>query len=451
MAASSAWNKKTRRTQVAIIGRPNVGKSTLFNILTDSRKSVVKNQPGVTRDIVIEPAEAWGKEFDMIDTGGLTESPDLFSQLIREQVKEALQGIDLLLVVMDGRVGLMPEDRDVARLAATLQKPYLIVVNKVDREHELDLKKAEFYEFGHDVVSVSCERRIGVDEVLQWICDHVQPHEEVVGAGVTLALVGKPNVGKSSLTNKLLGYKRMLVSEVAGTTVDAVDTVLEFDGKPYTLIDTAGLRRSAKRDEDVEIISAFKSQQAIERSDIVLLMVSGPEGLSDQDAKILAFALKASKPVILVANKSDLGAKERADYRTWFRSKIEDEIHFFPDIPVVFTSALTGQGIRDLFRTVDDLWEKLHKRIGTGELNDFFMRVIRQEPATVYGTVDVKFYYLTQTQQVPPSFIAFANYPDGVSPGYRRFLAKRLQDEFSLEGIPLRIFVMGRRKPAEAE
>lgn len=433
------------RTRVAIIGRPNVGKSTLFNIISRSRKAVVKNQPGVTRDIIIEPAEAWGVKFDVIDTGGLTESEDLFSQLIREQVLELLSSVDLLIIVADGRAGLVPEDRDIVRLAAESGKPYLIVANKIDKELEMETAKAEFYEFGVDVIAASFEQRRGVDEVLEWIRARVPTQENTQRKGITIAIVGKPNVGKSSLCNYLLGFKRMLVSEVAGTTVDAVDSELEWEGRPYILIDTAGLRKSARRTEDIEIISAFKTQSAIARADVVLLMVSGPEGLADQDAKILAQILEQHKGVILVANKSDLGVEEIPAYRKWFRERLEDEIHFFPDIPVAFISAKTGAGIKDLFRKVDEVYEKLHLRISTPELNAFFMQTIRQAPAPVWGVQDVKFYYLTQTFQTPPSFIAFANYPEGVTPAYRRFIAKRIQEHWGLEGIPIRIFVMKKR------
>ena len=289
-------------SRVAIIGRPNVGKSTLFNYLTDSRKAVVKNQPGVTRDILIEPGEVWGVKFDVIDTGGLTEASDLFSQLIREQVVEFLASVDHLIVVMDGRAGLLPEDRDIIRIAKETGKPFLLVVNKVDRSHDLELAKAEFYEFGVDVVATSFEMRLGLDEVLEWIVSQVKKTENTVREGLKLAMVGKPNVGKSSLCNSLLGENRLLVSPVAGTTVDSVDTELVYEGRKFVLVDTAGLRRSAKREEDIEIIAAFKSQDAIHRADLVLLVVDGNIGPTDQDAKILESCLESHKAVIVVAN-----------------------------------------------------------------------------------------------------------------------------------------------------
>ncbi len=432
------------QSRIAIIGRPNVGKSTLFNILTDTRKAVVKNQSGVTRDIQIEPAEVWGVKFDVIDTGGLTESTDTFSKLIREQVIEFLQSVDLLLVVMDGRIGLIPEDRDVIRIAKETGKPFLLVINKIDSVQNQDLLSAEFFEFGVDIVPTSFENRHGVSEVCEWIVGHVKKSAHTVREGLTVAIVGKPNVGKSSLVNRLLGEHRQLVSDIAGTTVDAVDTELVWNDRKYILIDTAGLRKQAKREEDVEVISAFKSRDAIRRADIVLLMVDGSQGPTTQDAKILEQILTHHKAVILVANKIDVSEKEIPSFRDWFRGRIGDELHFFEDIPVAFTSALTGRGLNELFAMVDDIESKLNRRISTSHLNDFFMQAIRQAPSPVWGTENVKFYYLTQTHQVPPSFIAFANHPDGVTPAYRRFLAKRIQEQFDLKGIPIRIFCMKR-------
>ncbi|MGZ5279760.1 MAG: ribosome biogenesis GTPase Der, partial [Pseudobdellovibrionaceae bacterium] len=304
-----SWNESSTLTtlpKVAIIGRPNVGKSTLFNILTNSRKSVVKNQPGVTRDIIVEPCEVWGKNFDLIDTGGITEAHDTFSQLIREQVIDFLEAVDFLLVVMDGRSGLIPEDREILKIAQMTGKPFLLIVNKLDQQHEADMKKAEFYEFGVDVLATSFEQRRGVGEVLEWIHSVLPEETALVKEGITIAIVGKPNVGKSSIVNKLLGERRMIVSDIAGTTVDSVDTPFTYNGTKYILVDTAGLRKSAKRDDDVEIISAFKSQESIRRADLVLLMVDGTEGPTDQDARIMQAILEDHKGVIVVANKSDL-------------------------------------------------------------------------------------------------------------------------------------------------
>ncbi|MEK7354863.1 MAG: GTPase, partial [Bdellovibrionota bacterium] len=286
-ATSEPLFKALRSTsRVAIIGRPNVGKSTLFNYLTSSRKAVVKDQPGVTRDILIEPGEIWGHKFDVIDTGGLTEAPDLFSKLIREQVVDFLKSVDHLILVMDGRLGLHNEDRDIIRIANEAGKPFLLVLNKVDRISDIDSAKADFYEFGVDMVAASFEQRYGMDEVLEWIVAQVSRTENTVREGLTLAMVGKPNVGKSSLCNRLLGEKRLLVSAIAGTTTDSVDTELLYEGRKYVLIDTAGLRRSARVEEGLEIISAFKTRDAIRRADITLLVVDGSGTYEEQRAHL---------------------------------------------------------------------------------------------------------------------------------------------------------------------
>lgn len=432
--------------KVAIIGRPNVGKSTLFNIITESRKAVVKNQAGVTRDIIIEPVELWGKQFDLIDTGGITEAGDIFSKLIREQVTDFLHSVDLIVAVMDGRVGLVPEDRDIIRVAKQAGKPFLLVINKVDKVTDEEIAKADFYEFGVDIVSASFEQRRGVADVLEWITKQIPEGQQLPKEGMNIAIVGKPNVGKSSICNCILGANRMIVSDVAGTTIDSVDSPFVYNGKKYTLVDTAGLRKSAKREEDLEIISAFKSQEAIRRSDIVLLMVDGTIGPTDQDARIMQAILEDHKGVIVVANKSDLGGREIPEYRKHFREQVQQTFHFFDDVNVVFTSAKTGYGVDELFEMIEKVSEQLTLRIPTSELNDFFFETIRKAPAPVWGTTNVKFYYLTQTYQRPPAFIAFANHPDGVTNSYRRFLIKNIKERFGLQGIPIRIFCMKSRR-----
>lgn len=437
--------------KVAIIGRPNVGKSTLFNILTDSRKSVVKNQAGVTRDIIIEPADVWGKKFDLIDTGGVTEAQDLFSKLIKEQVQDFLHSVDFIIAVMDGRSGMLPEDRDIIKLAKQTGRPMLLVINKVDQHHEDDIAKADFHEFGLDVTAASFEQRRGIGEILEWIHGVIPEAKETLKEGMQIAMVGKPNVGKSSLCNCLLGVHRMLVSDVAGTTVDSVDSPFIYNDKKYVIVDTAGLRRQSRREDDIEIIAAFKSQESIRRSQVVLLVVDGITGPTEQDAKIMQQILEDHKGVIIVANKSDIAKDEVASYRETFRAQVEKEFHFFTDVPIVFTSAKTGSGIDDLFKTIEDVSAKINFKVSTSELNDFFFETIRKAPAPVYGITNVKFYYLTQTNQTPPAFIAFANHPDGVTNSYRRFLIKNLKDKFDLQGIPIRIFCMKSRRGGQSE
>lgn len=449
-STASETNYGVDAPKVAIIGRPNVGKSTLFNILTDSRKAVVKNQPGVTRDIQVEPVSIWGKDFDLIDTGGITESQDIFSKLIREQVSDFLFSVDFIVAVMDGRAGLLPEDRDIIKIAKQTGKKMLLVVNKIDKAHEEELLKAEFYEFGVDVVGASFEQRRGVSDVLEWIVSVVPKAPENPVEGLRIAIVGKPNVGKSSLCNEILGMNRMLVSDVAGTTVDSIDSPFVHDGKKYVLVDTAGLRRQSRREDDIEIISAFKSQESIRRANLVLLVIDGTLGPSEQDAKIMQAILDDHKGVILVANKIDVAQEQIENFKVWFKERVQRVFHFFVDVPVVFTSATEGFGIDNLLKEIDRVNEMINFRVSTSDLNDFFFETIRKAPAPVWGTTNVKFYYLTQTYQKPPAFMAFANHPDGVDNSYRRFLIKNLKERFNLWGLPIRIFCMKSRRGGES-
>jgi GTPase len=428
--------------RVALVGRPNVGKSTLFNRLTRSRRAVVKNEPGVTRDIIEEATEWWGKSFEVVDTGGLSEDRTGFTPLIRQQVIEYLHSVDLILFIVDGRTGIMPEDRDAFRIVKQSGKPFITIVNKCDRTLEAEQYLIDFYEFGENLISASFEQDFGIDTSVEWVLSQLGEQESVEREGFRVTIIGKPNAGKSSLTNRLLGENRVLVSEIAGTTVDAVETEFELGGNKYILIDTAGLRRAAKQRDGVEVLSGFKTRDAIHEADLVLLVIDGTVGPSNQDSRIIEYCLERHKAIIVVANKMDLGKEQHEDFRKWFRERVDFEFHFFTDIPVVFTSAKTGSGLEELFRKIEDIRSKLGIRITTSQLNKFFTEVIKQAPSPVFGTQNVKFYYLTQTQQKPPSFIAFANHPEGVTPAYRRFLVRKIQENWGLIGVPLRIFVM---------
>ncbi len=431
--------------RVAIIGRPNVGKSTLFNFLTRSRKAVVKDQPGVTRDILVGQADWWGQSFEVLDTGGLTGSADIFSAMIYKQVMSILKYVDHLVLVMDAKTGLLPEDKDVIRIAKESGKPFFIVLNKVDREQEANLLKSEFYEFGFDILHASFERRDHTDEIVEKILKAMPKQAPLERTGLRVAIIGKPNAGKSSLFNAIVGANRALVSEIAGTTIDAVEERYRYKNQELIMIDTAGLRKQAKRlgrGDGVEIISAYKSYEAIDRADLVLLVMDATLGPSEQDAKMVSYINDKAKAVVIIANKYDLLKEAVPEPKKWFRDRLDYEFHFAPDLPVAFTSASRGEGVENLLDDVLEIWKKVNMKISTRKLNDFFYDVIRQAPSPVYRTTNVKFYYLTQTEQRPPSFIAFANHPEGVTPAYRRFLIKRIQAEFGLEGIPVRVYIM---------
>jgi GTP-binding protein len=431
-----------RIKRVALVGRPNVGKSTLFNRLTRSRKAVVKDERGVTRDIQIETTEWWGKSFEIVDTGGLSEDKEGFTPLIRQQVVEFLDSADMVIFIVDGRDGLLHEDRDAFRVVKASGKPHLLVVNKCDRTIEADNYLPDFYELDDAPMPAAFEQDFGIDTLVEWVIANMGDEEVVEREGFRVCIIGKPNAGKSSIINRLLGQDRMLVSPTAGTTVDSIETPFDLNGQQYILVDTAGLRRAGKQKDGVEVLSGFKSRDAIHEADLVLLVIDSEVGPSNQDSRLIEFCVDRHKAIIVVANKSDLAKKQHEDYRAWFREKVAFEFHFFADIPVAFTSAKTGAGLDALFSKIEEVREKLAIRISTSKLNKFFTDVIKLAPAPVYGVHDVKFYYLTQTQQAPPSFIAFANHPEGVTPAYRRFLVKKIQENWDLKGIPLRIFVM---------
>ena len=445
--------------RLGILGRPNVGKSTLFNLLTGTKNAIVRDFAGVTRDLQIGKARFLGREFEVVDTGGLTEATDEFSVRIREKVLASLHELDCLLLVVDGRAGLCPEDTQMIRIAQQSGKDFAILVNKVDDPAQEEMAKAEFYTFGAELFATSFEHRRGISEALEWALARIRSKQvaddEMAGERpTTIAIIGKPNAGKSSLTNQLLGSERMIVSPIAGTTIDAIDTEIEYQGERFVLIDTAGLRKKRKVTDDIERIANYKALDSIRRADIVLLLVDALLGPSDQDAKLLERILLAHKAVILVANKADIGSREVSEFRKGFRAQAADVFHFYQDLPICFISAKTGYGIQKLFACIADLSEKLTRKIPTSALNRFFMESIRKAPAPVYGHRDVKFYYLTQTQQRPPSFIAFVNHPDGVTSAYRRFLSKNLKKEFDLAGVPIRIFAMkkpgGKSKKSQA-
>ena len=430
--------------KVAILGSPNVGKSTLFNILTDSRDALVKDQPGVTRDIHIGQVHWDHHQFEVIDTGGLTaQKDDAFSTLIKDKIQEMISFVDCLIIVMDGRAGLCPEDISVVELARQANKPFLVVVNKVDNIKSWDLVQVDFCQLGCPVYSAAFERRVGVSEVLDWIVSHISSYkvEEKKSSSVAkpaLALIGRPNVGKSSLCNRLYTLERMLVTEKPGTTTDSIQSLIEYKGKSYTLIDTAGMRnKSKKAKEGLEVLASYKTKQAMGIADINLLLIDGLQGPSHQDARLVDESLKLQKPVILLVNKTDLGQK---GFRKKLREQIKDCFHFITDIPIVFISAKTGLGLDALFVKIEEIWKKLHFHIPTSQLNKFFANTITQAPSPFVGSKPVKFYYLTQTKQVPPSFIAFMNEPKGLTSSYKRFLIRKIKQQWSLFEVPIRIF-----------
>ncbi len=440
---------KSKRLQVAVIGRPNVGKSTLFNQLTGTRKAIVRDEPGVTRDIHQGKSDWCGVTFDLYDTGGITEGQEkVWNQKIKEQALKAAAAADKIILVLDGKYGLNPEDRDLAIRVKTLNKPVLAVVNKIDLPKNFELALSEFYILGyHDMVAASFEHKHNLDVILDWtVKDQERNMEDLATKAVKLAIVGKPNAGKSTLVNSFLNEERVVVSPIAGTTVDSIEVPFWRGDKEYVLIDTAGLRRRAKRLDQVEQLSAIKTQDTVRMSDVLVLVIDGLDGPSVQDARIVELALENHKAVILAINKVDIAQNQVPEFRKKLTQQTADVFHFFRDIPMVFISAKTKKGIPELFDMIEHVWKCLNFKVSTRVINDFFLEVIKQAPAPSFRGNDIKFFYITQTGQKPPSFMTFVNEPKGLNNGYRRFVINKIKEHFKLKGIPVRLYAKKRMR-----
>jgi GTP-binding protein len=432
----------SREFRVAIVGRPNVGKSTLFNLLIGQRRSLVKNEPGVTRDVIEMPASLWGKDFILFDTGGLTGMSAQIEGAIKDQVLGFLSHTDLLLMVFDFKAGFLPEDREILKQIRQAGKPALYIVNKVDSYASEAQAKLDFAEVGEEVLPVSLESQKGVSELTTLLYERLpEKKEEAKKTALRICILGKPNVGKSSLLNELVGYKRSVVSEVAGTTTDFVEERFEYNGQEFVVVDTAGIRRKSKMEEGLEVLSVIQARKALEQSDWVLFVVDAQDGLSVQEAKILELIFEFHKPFIMVANKIDLFGSQ-AEARQKIELAIGQKFHFYQDCPVVFISALKGQGIQKLLQLLLKLHQKAKIHIPTPKLNDFLFSVIRKTPSPVYQGRNVKIYYMTQTRQIPPTFLVFSNLPEGMSEAYQRFLIRQIKESFDLTGLPIRLVAL---------
>jgi GTPase len=433
---------------VAIVGRPNVGKSTLFNRLVGRRKAIVDDQPGVTRDRNYASVDRYDVPFTLIDTGGFEPvSADRLLQQMREQSQLAMEEADVIIFVMDARQGLTPADREVAEMLRRVQKPVFFVVNKVDGEKQ-ESGLYDFYALGVDsVIPVSAEHGRGVDDLM----------DEVVGAfpsgageeepeDVTrIAVVGRPNVGKSSLVNRLLGFERVVANPTPGTTRDSVDTLFTCNRKKYLLIDTAGIRRKGKVSLKIETYSVVDALRSIERADVVLIVLNAEEGVTEQDARIAGYAYEAGRGCIFVVNKWDLPEKDNSTIGK-FVDTIRMEFKYLPFAPVVFVSAMTGQRISRIMTEVDRVMEQYSKRVSTGELNKVFESATSEHQPPVHQGRRVKLYYATQVSTKPPTFVVFTNSPDGIHFSYERYLSNRLREAFGFTGTPLRLFFRGRER-----
>jgi len=433
---------------IAIVGRPNVGKSTLFNRIAGERKAIVFDEPGVTRDRNYAEVE-WGDvHFTLIDTGGFEPvSKDRIFVLMAEQCQLAMDEADVILFVMDGKEGLTPSDQKIADILRRQEKPVFFVVNKVDGpQHEE--KVYEFYGLGVEpLYSISADHRYGVEDLIDEVVKVLpKSAEELEDQEATkVSVIGRPNVGKSSLINRLLGYKRVLVDEVPGTTRDAIDTAIEKDGKRYILIDTAGIRRKSRISLKLEKYSIVEAFRTIDQSDVVLLLLDATEGVTDQDARVGGFIHEKGKGCILVVNKWDLIEKD-SETLGEFEEKVYESFKYLSYAPILFISAKTGQRVDKVLDQVDQVMEQARKRISTGSLNKSFGRWTEKLQPPLYKNRRVKLNYITQISTSPPTFLIYTNIPEGIHFSYERYLINQMRKAFSFEGVPIRLHFRKKRK-----
>jgi len=432
------------RPLVAIVGRPNVGKSMLFNRLVGQRLSIVEDTPGVTRDRLYAECEWCGRKFDMVDTGGIEPTTDSEILLfMREQAQIAINSATVIVLVTDLRTGVTAADKDVANMLLRSKKPVVLAVNKADSTGATDVGIYEFYSLGlGDPIPVSAVHGHGtgdlLDECLKYFPE--EDTEEEDDDSIKVAVIGKPNVGKSSLINCILGQKRVIVSDMAGTTRDAVDTPLENEHGRYVFIDTAGIRRKSKVDERVEKFSVMRAQLAIERADVCLIMIDARDGVTDQDTKIAGLAHEAGKASIIVVNKWDLVDKETGTMEK-LRKDVLRELSFMSYAPVLFISAMTGQRTDRLYELINYVNDQSNMRITTGMLNNVLADAqARVQPPTDKGR-RLKIYYMTQTGVKPPNFVIFCNSKELFHFSYQRYIENQIRAVFGLEGTPIRMVI----------
>jgi GTP-binding protein len=436
---------------VVIVGRPNVGKSTLFNRVVRARRAIVDDAPGVTRDRVVARAEHGGRAFVCVDTGGfLADTPRDAAALaaqVRAQALAAVDEADVVVCVLDGAAGLAPADRDTVRLLARARKPVLFAVNKIDTAAR-EPQAAEFYAAGVDrVFPVSAAHNRGVDELLDEVVARLPavPAAEPDDGGTRLALLGRPNVGKSSVLNRLLGTERALVAPEAGTTRDHIDTPVRIDGRPFVLIDTAGVRRRGRGSDLLERHGAVRALGMIERSDLVCFVLDASEGMTDQDARLVGRAWEAGRGVILLANKWDLVAGPRRDVRT-FRRALAAAHPGFATLPLLCVSARTGEGLEGLFGVLGQVERSYRATLGTSKLNQVLRAAVEAHTPPSPDGRPVRLFYVTQTGSGPPAVTVFASAPARVPAAYARFLRTRFVEAFGLVGVPLRVRFRARRQ-----
>ena len=442
----------TAKPFVALVGRPNVGKSTLFNRLIGERRAIVEDVPGTTRDRHYGDVEWGGRVFSLIDTGGLVlGDTDKLTEQVRAQAEIAMREADVIVMLTDIVEGLTGADQEIAEVLRRAGKPVLLVANKADNlKRELGIH--EFHTLGlGEPIPISAEHGLGTGDLLDALIEQLPhaPTEEEDGAAIHVALLGRTNVGKSSLLNRLLGEERVIVSETPGTTRDAIDTRLTFEGQEVVLIDTAGIRRRGRIDRGIEQYSVIRSMRAIARADVALLLLDATDGVTAQDAHVAGYILEQAKSVVVVVNKWDLVEKDTytmAQYKEYVRR----ELKFMPWVPVIFVSALTGQRAHLLMPKALHLYRERHVRLNTAQINDVIRDAMARRPPPAAAGKKLRIYYGVQTAVDPPSIVMFVNDPQLVHFGYQRYLENRIRERYPFEGTPIRITFRGHERRNES-
>lgn len=432
---------------VAIVGRPNVGKSTLFNALAGQSIAIVKDTPGVTRDRIYADCTWLNRNYTLIDTGGIEpESKDIILSQMREQAEIAIATADVIVFIVDVRQGLVDSDFKVADMLRKSRKPVVLCVNKVDSFKKFGNDIFEFYNLGiGDPIGVSAASRLGLGELLDEIIKYFPDHdaEEEDDDRPRVAIIGKPNVGKSSLVNKLVGENRMIVSDIAGTTRDAVDTEVVYNGTEYVFIDTAGLRRKNKIKEELERYSIIRAVAAVERADVVVVLIDAKEGVTEQDAKIAGIAHERGKGIIVAVNKWD--AIEKNDKTIYeFTDKVRDILSFMPYAEIIFISAMTGQRLNKLYETIDAVRQNQNLRVATGVLNEIITEAVAMKQPPSDKGKRLKIFYMTQVAVKPPSFVVFVNDKELMHFSYLRYLENQIRSAFGFKGTSLKFMIRER-------
>ncbi|MZP28864.1 ribosome biogenesis GTPase Der [Heliobacterium undosum] len=434
---------------VAIVGRPNVGKSTLFNRLTGGRVAIVEDQPGVTRDRLYRDANWLDREFTVVDTGGLDfgdrENP--FSAIIHKQAEAAMEEADVILFLVDGRSGITADDEAVATILRKAKKPVFLVVNKIEDFSQRE-RYFDFYSLGlGEPIPISASHGMNTGDLLDAVVAVLPENngDDEDPDAIKIAVIGRPNVGKSSLVNAILGQERVIVSDIPGTTRDAIDTAFDRDNKRYILIDTAGMRRKGKIDEAVERYSVMRSLRAIDRSDVVLMVIDASQGVTEQDKKIAGYAHEAGKACVLVLNKWDLVPKDDKTMNR-FDKVVRSEMGFLAYAPTIYVSALTKQRLPKILELVDFVAEQATRRISTSVINELLADIQRVTPAPTDRGRRLKILFVTQTGVKPPTFVFFVNDEDLFHFSYRRHVENRFRETFGFEGVPMRIIIREREK-----